>query len=312
MGISLSSFREMTNENQLKHIARTSGFRESTFHDRINKFNRFKIKTPGEELEKMNYYVFFTKPDCNFFNDGSNGSVVREEIRNCYYFDDACRHYPKLFKNLQLNQGYGDFITPFYNNCENFTVSDRIIKTRDSVETCNDWKTVYGHRMNDSLGANTFDITFSDTRDQIVFHTIELWVLYIDMITKGYISPTDKNRDDKILDYAGSAYFFVTSEDGKSIIYYRKYVGLFPLNIPDNVFSYSGGGQSKKLEYDIQFQYSYIDTSPAVIVDFNNINSYYRNETTTSLFDEELPDYTWCTGCYIDEKDSIWKLNWVV
>lgn len=313
MAISLSEFRDMGNHRQLDYIAKTSGFTDASFHERLNKFNRFRIKTPGNELENMNYFIFFTKPDCNLFQEGSNGSVVNETIRNCYYFNDACRHYPELFKNLQLNHGYNDFITPLFNRCESFSINDRVIKTRDSVETSNDWKTVYGHRMNDSLGAGTFDATFSDTRDQMIYHTIEIWILYIDMITKGFIKPTDKNRDDKILDYGGSVFFFVTAEDGKTILYYRKYVGVFPINIPDNIYGFGGPGQNKKMEYDIQFQYSAIDTSPAVITDFNLINKYYTSETPLDYFDSDMPDYTYCTGCYITESNDKkhWRLNWI-
>ena len=309
MSISLAEFRMLSNTKQIEHLEKTIGYKTSSEHSMLNKFNRFKIKVPGDQLEKMNFYIFFTKPDCNFF-EPSGGSIMRDEIRNCYLFDDACRHYPKVFRCLQLNQGLNNFISPFYNHCESFQLSDRVIKTRDSVETPNDWKTVYGHRMNDSLGANTLNITFSDNRDLLIYHIIELWILYIDAITKGHVKPTNTNRDDKILDYACSIYFFDTSEDGESILYYRKYVGVFPLNIPDNIFSYEGPNFSLKT-YDIQFQYSFVDTSPAVIVDFNNVNDYYRHQSSLDLFDNDLPDYTWCTGCYIVEDGNKWKLKWI-
>ena len=308
--ISLSEFREKTNYGKMKYIRESSNFKEPSEYKEMNKFNRFRIKTPGSELENTNYFVFFTKPDCNIFVEGSSGSIVNEQIRNCYYFHDICRYHPKILRNIQYNQGEGDFITPFYNLCESFSLSDRMIKTRDSIETSNDWKTVYGNRINDSTGAGTFNVTLSDTRHLIVFHTLEAWILYIDCITKGFIAPTDKNRDDKILDYAGAVYFFATAEDGKTILYYRKYIGVFPLNIPDNIFSYSIG-QHKKLEYDIQFQYSSIDTSPAVITDFNNTNKFFRTEPISPLFDDDMPNTTWVSGCFINENNGKLQLEWV-
>jgi hypothetical protein len=186
-------------------------------------------------------------------------------------------------------------------------MSDRVIKTRDSVETSNDWKVVYGHKMNDSLGAGTFNVTFKDNRYKTVFNTLDAWVTYIDLITKGYIKPDKTNRDDKILDYACSAYYFMTAEDAETILYYCKYVGVFPLNIPDSAFS-SG---NKSLDYNIQFQYSNKDTTPAVINDFNAINSYKDTKEHLPIYKDGRVQDTWVTSPYIEDTVEGKKLRWI-
>lgn len=292
----------------INDIYRDLGIQAINNNTRYYKFNRYKRRNPEEELEKMYHYIFFTKPDCHFFEPYSNGSTINPEIESLYQFNDILKFNKNIFTNLQLDQGGGgNFISYFSNNVVDIDANDRIIKTRDSVETPNDWKTVMGHRMNDSLAANTVNVSFRDVRSRLVFKTIEAWILYIDLITKGYITPTRTNRDDKILDYGGSIYHIVTSEDGSSIIHYCKYLNVFPLNIPDSAY---GINNSNGLEYNIQFQYSCKDVTPAVVVDFNKINSYYKSQSYSKIQDKEGNwGKTWVSGYYIETTTSGYKLR---
>lgn len=289
----------------IDEIKKYSNITELNNDKRYNKFNRFRKRLPSEELDGMNFYVFVTKPDCYFYESGSNASTLNSQIKDRYQFYDILNFNPHVLQYLQMNQGGGDIIPCFYNNVESIDVNDRVIKTRDSVETTNDWKTVMGHKMNDSLGANTFNMTLRDNRYKIIYHTLEAWVTYIDLITKGFIKPTDYNRDNKILDYGCSVYYIVTAEDGVSILYYCKYVNVFPLNIPDSAFSSS----NKALDYNIQFQYSYRDPTPACIVDFNTINYHNKGIQYAKTYEDGVSGSTWVSGFYIETTTDGYKLR---
>lgn len=294
-------------KDDFANIRETSNITMPNKNQLYSSFNRFKLKYPGEELDTMHGLLFFTKPDCYFYEKYSNATTFTEDIQKTYQFNDLMKFKPRTFQNLQADQGGGDFITPFYNEFDSIDINDRVIKTRDSVETANDWKTVYGHKMNDSLGAGTFNVSFRDNRNKIIFDILEAWILYIDLITKGFIKPYRGNRDDKILDYACSAYYFVVSEDFMSILYYCKFVGVFPLNIPDSAFT----GGSTKLDYNIQFQYSYKDPSPGVITDFNSISNYHNTKAEYPLFKDGMMQSTWVTMPYIEVTETGNKLKWI-
>ena len=290
-----------------KHLNadRPSKYKEQTM------FNRFRIRHPDSELENAIAYVFFTKPDCYMFAKYSAGGTWNKKITDQYQFHDTLRTDPQLFLQLQQDQDNNNFMSVLYNHYESFSTSDRVIKTRDSVETANDWKVVYGHKINDSLGAGTFNVTFNDNKNRDVFKLIEIWVNYIDLITKGYISPHPDNRDEKILDYASSMYYIVTSEDGASIIHYCKYDGVFPVNIPDSAFSHDGGKIDANLSYNIQFQYSLKDPSPAAIKDLILLTKDYDNGGYRAASNGQHMTYTWCNGFYVKETNDGYKLRFV-
>lgn len=259
--------------------------------------NRYHRRYPEHELENAIPHVFFTKPHCNFFKEGSTSYT--DEILKSYQLS-RCIKDKDAMTCLQENSGEGIFIYPFTSEFKNFEVDDRVIKTRESAETANDAKIIYGHRMTDSMGPGNLNMRFSDTRSQKVFHILEGWTTYIDLITRGFLSPTQSQRDNKELIYAGSMYYFLTSEDGTTIIYYHKKIGIFPLNVPDSAYSYDG--EFKPLDYNIQFQYSASDYSPAVISDFNNITKQYRSLGNKEHFKANgAQNSTWCSGAFIEE-----------
>lgn len=274
----------------------------------ITKLNRFHMAFPDAQIDGMIGHIFFTKPDLHLFDTSKSLSVPREEIQNIAEFHDLLNFNLSIFPTLQDSASGKPLINQLCNMVKNFTQKDRIIKTRDSAETANDWKVVYGHRINDSKASDTIDFTFSDDRNLIVYKTLNLWVNYISLIGLGYITPSDSNRSNRILDYASSIYFFLTSEDGETILQYVKLIGAFPTNIPDSSFSFEFGTQ-KQIEYNVTFQYSIKDTSPLVIKDFNNLFSAPESYLSP-VNDMGTADITWCSGVHIEEHDKCYKLKY--
>ena len=93
---------------------------------------------------------------------------------------------------------------------------------------------------------------------------------YINLVSRGTISPVRQNIINKILDYAGSIYYIVTAEDGETIIFWSKYYGVFPSTSPSNQFSWNGEMIQGPLNYSFKYNYSFKeDFNPATLTEFN-------------------------------------------
>ena len=270
--------------------------------------NKFRVSFPSSSFGGGLGIVFFTKPDLNIFKSGSNGTEFESQISNQGEFIQLVNTKQYLFKELQMNNGNGPFIHTLGNFIQNFPITDEIIKTRDSAETANDWRVVYGHRINDSRSANTIDFTFKDNRNLDVYDLIKIWVNYINLVSIGRLSPSKNNKKKRILDYAGSIYFFLLDESFTNIKYYCKLIGAFPLNIPSSAFSWDLG-QKRMLEYNITFQYSQKDERPYVIQDFNKICGANKSYFTPLVDDYGMMGSTWASNAFIENVNGQLKLR---
>ena len=98
------------------------------------------------------------------------------------------------------------------------------------------------------------------------------------------------------------------AEDCSSILYYTKLIGAFPINIPESSMAYDLGN-FKQLEYNVTFQYSFKDTSPLVIKDFNNIMGTYNSYVSNYNKDGHCANTTWVNNVFIEETDKCYKLR---
>ncbi|MEI2419218.1 hypothetical protein V6O07_03010, partial [Arthrospira platensis SPKY2] len=176
-----------------------------------------------------------------------------------------------LAQCLKQNIG-GQFINPITNFADNMEVPDIQMKTRVSAETSINWKVQYGFRTTDSKAASTFSISYSDDRNLTIYKLHQIWVNYMNAVAMGHMSPKREYIAKRILDYAVSAYYFLVAEDGETIIYYAKYTGVFPTNVPDSAYSWQKGDESKERTFQIQYQYSFYDPmNPLIIKEFNKV-----------------------------------------
>lgn len=284
--------------NDMEAIKSQLNIRYVGLNKDISHLNRFRVRIPDFELENSIGYVFFTKPDLNILDESGN---FLEQTKKRPEFHDVMNTDPFLFKSLKSNQ-QGSFINILCNRAENFETSDETIKTRTTGETQNDWKIAYGGRDHESRAAGTFNIGYTDDRNISIYKLHKIWKDYIHLISMGYIEPSDYNRYKMVLDYACSVYFFLTEEDGESIVFYTKYVGVFPTNIPSSVFSWSKG-ESKKLNYQIQYQYSFKrDMDPLIIKDFNIAAGTSNQYEPMYNKDAGVMGNTWVSSAFIENK----------
>lgn len=251
-----------------KTLGIAEGNPQSLFTKYTKYYNRFKLPTLDDKLQKGFAHVFFVRPDLNLLD--SDGGLTKN-ISNNPEFSYAYRNSPSMIKELVGNNGSGhDFMLSLSNKAASFSLSDEFIDTDTYGRTFAGWKIAYGKRNVESKTAGDFSITYQDDRTLHVYHLHKLWVDYIAGCFHGSLNPKEKYILKHVLDYATSCYYIVTAEDNETIIFWSKYYGVFPSTIPSTQYSWAYGNTLQETNIEIKYQYSFKeDFNPMALVELN-------------------------------------------
>lgn len=269
--------------NTTVHIPNGDYGVQKSFQQTVDYYNRFKVANPNAVLQKGFAHVFFVRPDCNLLENGKLIDSNQDSI-----FTYAWKHTPDMIRELVQKNGTSkhDFMLSISNATASFSPSDEYINTDSYGKTYTGYKIAYGKNNTESKTAGTFNITFKDDRNLHIYQIHRLWIEYINGVYRGKIAPKHEYVIKKILDYASCCYYFVTAEDGETIIFWSKYYGVFPTTIPVGQYSWAEGNVITQPTLDISYQYSFKeDFNPYTFVEFN-YNS--RVEGTNAIY---LPTY---------------------
>ena len=244
----------------------------SIFVKNLVDYNRFKIKSSDDVLQKAFPHVFFVRPDLNLcYGDNKDLTRLSSSLENNPLFLYAWRNSPDLVKSLiQVNGQPHTFNLFLSNKVTSFETSDEYIGTESVGKTYLGHQITYGKDATESKTAGELNINFDDDRYCHTYILNRIWMEYINLVSRGTISPVRQNIINKILDYAGSIYYIVTAEDGETIIFWSKYYGVFPSTSPSNQFSWNGEMIQGPLNYSFKYNYSFKeDFNPATLTEFN-------------------------------------------
>ena len=297
----------------VEHLHRTVGIiddasSETFFRKYTNKsYNRFKLPVTNDKLMRGYGHVFFVKPDCNVLN--SDGTGLSKAVENNLTFRHIYQNEPEVFESLSHNVGESYFSFPLSNAATNFPLSDEFIETDTYGNTWTGYKISYGRHNIDSKTAGEVSIHFRDDRNLHIYQIHKLWVEYISGCYRGELYPRTSSIINKILDYAGAIYYFLTAEDGETILFWTKYYGTFPITIPSDPFTWAEGNTVQNPELEITYRYSFKeDYNPIAILEFNkNANMQSMSATYAPVYDAGLGHAgdTWVGVPFIEEiKDS--------
>ena len=243
-----------------------------------NYTNMYGIEFPDAGISKTFTKVFFTRPDLNLFQSNTKSTKLLDYIDLDPTYAYAFYRNPLSLQLLTADYSQEhDFNLLLSEKCKSFDIADETIETQTVGENVLGFKMLYGKSMHSSLTAGTFNITISDNRDAIIYLMLNGWVKYISDVFHGIYPPSDYHRKRKEIDYMCDCYYFVLAEDGETIIYFTKYYGVFPINIPSSSFSKSVGSMINTLDYNVQFGYCFKDPLSAMTLAEFNINSIYKN-----------------------------------
>lgn len=241
----------------------------TTLFDRLTThYNRFKLGNANDALSKGFPHVFFTRPDCKFFKDSDGTKLATKPGKdpNIKYIN---AHKPALLRQLSQVDG-DDWAYLLSNKVASFGTTDESIEVDTYGSTYHKQKIAHGKSNSESKAANTFTIQMTDTRDLDILNIHKLWTDYIHNVYHGKWFPKNQYLWKKIIDYAASCYYIITAEDGETIIFWSKYYGIFPTNIPSSSYSWQAGQPIQKTDLNITYQYSFKeDLNPLALVEFN-------------------------------------------
>ena len=308
--LSLSEVVEKLNKSLA--IENSNDTVEKMFVKNSTKYNRFKIATPNTALQKGFGHVFFVRPDCNIFS-GNGKDKLKDSLQINEMFNYTWKNSPNVLKELvSVNGTDNDFMMALSNAATNFSLSDEYINADTYGRTFRGHKVAYGKNNIESKSSGEFSITYTDDRNLNIYQIHRLWVEYINGVYLGEIEPSINSIYNKILDYTSACYYILTAEDGETILFWSKYYGVFPTNVPSTQFSWGAGNVVNNPQLDIQYKFSFKeDFNPYTFLEFNynsKINSNDKKKTTyVPIYDKKLNHVgtTWVGAPFVQlEKDT--------
>lgn len=263
-------------------------------YNTLQQFNKFKTPFPSLQFARGIPYVFFTRPDLNFFTEQDSptgptvllSNLVNDPIINGFYNTD-----PLLLKSLTLSLSNKHTFNPFLSNMAlSFDLSDESIETSATGDTFTGWRVKYGRHNIGYKSSGAFNISYQDTDSLQIYKIHKAWVEYISKVYRGEIMSRHSYIQERRLDYACSVYYFLCAPDGETILYWSKYVGVFPTSVPTGNLGWSKGSIVNSPDYSISYDYSWkSDMELPILEDFNR-NAGFDDYTDISNI-EFSPSY---------------------
>lgn len=251
------------------NITNGSGY-NSVINAYFNVADRYKVPFTEHQLSKTFSHIYFTRPDLNIMTGDNLSLPVKNDPLLYFLWKNNKNILKTLTGHFSASHDFNLFLS---SRAESFEVSDEFIKTVEHGETFTGYKVQYGTSNIESRTAGTFSIAYTEDNEYTVYKLHKAWVDYIAGVYRGQYTPKSDYRYKKVLDYACSVYYFVCAEDGETILFWTKYFGVFPTNIPSSASSWAKGNMLKTPEYSINYAYAFKeDFTPLTLAEFN-INS---------------------------------------
>lgn len=277
--------------------------RDQLYRQYTEYYNRFKLANPNDALHKTYGHVFFVRPDCNILERYGTEFQLVDGLENNPNFYYAYYKEPELLRQLVDDAGYDhEFMMYLSNKADGFSPKDEYITNDTFGKSYTGHKIAYGKTNIESRTAGEFTVSFTDDRDLHVYTLHKLWTDYISNVFQGTFNPKQEYMEGRILDYVSDVYYIVTAEDGETVIFWTKYYGVFPTNVPSASYAWTANSVLSNPEITITYQYSFKeDFSPLSLVEFNehsNPSDYTYVPVISS--DGYMVNTTWVGAPFIE------------
>lgn len=258
---------------------RESNFIQNAYNmDWLNKFSRFSYVDPYNSLSSNKEYIFITRPDLHLFKNG-NTSLLNPELSTNIYFQEEFDRYRHVMKQLQYSTNRSQ---PFCTILTNSVTSSLELPSITGLESETS-ENIYGDKISYRHGSESgdvgfdFSLEFNENKHLDIYHLFKIWDRYYELKSKGRISPPttingghpyvfNMELHDQI-----SMYKIIVGEDFETILFYAKYYGVYPKNVPRDIF---GSLDAGNLKLSVDFKASFVlDNDPTIIADFNEISN---------------------------------------
>lgn len=284
-----------------------------TFNKAWSHFDRWYSVDLNQEGVSGRHYIFICRPDLNLV-EGSTDTTTKKVLNpkngvsEDPYFQYLGTYYPDIISSLtaefnmtsnsgrtgdaMAGSGYGNaqydtreggrnmpihtFIPFLTSRAESLQLPDYSIKTEELRQPYTRYGIPYATSAIESQCSGDFDITFRDDKFLSVRKMFYAWVYYMDGVMRDKFRPKDKYIIYNCFDYATSIYDFQVDETGENVIWWTKYTGCFPYQVPISDLSFNRGSDPDP-KCTISFKYYLCEPlSTAALYDFNYNSLGYR------------------------------------
>lgn len=284
-----------------------------TFNKAWSHFDRWYSVDLNQEGVSGRHYIFVCRPDLNLV-EGSTDTTTKKVLNpkngvsEDPYFQYLGTYYPDIISSLtaefnmtsnsgrtgdaMAGSGYGNaqydtreggenmpihtFIPFLTSRAESLQLPDYSIKTEELRQPYTRYGIPYATSAIESQCSGDFDITFRDDKYLSVRKMFYAWVYYMDGVMRDKFRPKDKYIIYNCFDYATSIYDFQVDETGENVIWWTKYTGCFPYQVPISDLSFNRGSDPDP-KCTISFKYYMCEPlSAAALYDFNYNSLGYR------------------------------------
>lgn len=295
-------------------------------------YNRTRLPSANIEWRKGFRHVFITRPECFIYGAGNQLSeqCVNDEIFYTAY--TRMPHILYLLSPSYITCPntshifYGDnFNYLLSNRLTTFTPQGIELTTVQSEQKSNIGSTVIPGSWIENDFSSTLSLNFRETKHLEVYECLRLWIRYINKTYSGEFAPSySANYDphnsygtyfpasattdtgattpigsmrhlhpyDRALDYCATIFDIVTNESGTKILYWCKYIGVYPTSasldsLSDNANSAITSEQTCSAKFIYQGKEEYTNRA---LVEFNynagivdELGNPYKTNRTFSL-----------------------------
>lgn len=294
----------------LQEIVESNFIQNSTDMGWMDKFSRFSYVDPYNVLPSSKEYIFITRPDLHLF-ENENTNELNSELANNIYFQEEFNRYRHVMKELQYSTNKTKAFFPMLSNCVASSLELPPINGLESETSEN----IYGDKISYRHGSESgdvgfdFSLEFYETKNLEIYHLFKIWDRYYELKSKGRISPPSLSSQSGLqhpyvfnmeLHDQISMYKIIVGEDMETILFYAKYYGVYPKNVPRDIF---GSLDSGEIKLSIDFKAAFvIDNDPTILIDFNEISDLSGStKKFINIWDNEnnRVNYKWVGMPYI-------------
>lgn len=283
-----------TNKN--KNVANANGLTE---------FNGFYDNVYREPFNNGFAFIFVTKPllfiDPNRPNsskDYSKRMAYLNMTRDPYFAQFLAKESMndmdlQIVKMLSYNTEYriSNFLPMFTNECKSFDGADLSIGSGSFFSTKQGLEIPLPTHLTESEKASMLNLEVVEDSNLSFSKLLGLWVRYMANVGDGTFDANPEMIAANMLDYTCSIYYMVLEPDGRTLKFWSKYTGCWPMSVPQSAMKFEKGN-SDLANLSIQFNYAFKeDMSPKILEDFNRI-SLKLEESCGKMELDENSEYT--------------------
>lgn len=253
---------------------------------RFANFDRFYSIYPDYELSTLRQYVFIVRPDLNIVSGRTSVLRVNAQCKVAKQIVELVEHNPELAMHLTPGlSNKHDFMSYLVGRTESLQIPDISIRSYNIAQPQSNYSLPYAGNAIESQTGGSFDITFREDEQLSITKIFTAWMIYIDLVKRGFVEPKEYYIDYNRLDYATSVYYFVCDPTGEKILFWSKYTGAFPTSASTSNWSFNlrGSAENKLSVPFVYFMHEVLDTD--ILRDFNS-NSIGTVNKIASTYDD--------------------------